>query len=194
LAVGVLLLLPLHHRLWPVSFLAVVAAPVMDGVRGRTAPRTQVREGSVESDLASELAALEGTGHIVLSEVTAGREVIPLVVIGETGVFSLRQISWPGQFSLRRDGWFQHSKGDAGEVVWEASREAMALKALLHKAKVPVAVHGVVVATRSSVDGRMIDLGKVAFVEGARLGSFVRSSRRRLSPEQVADTVRALSD
>jgi hypothetical protein len=194
LALAIALFVPLHHRLWPVSFLAVAVAPVVDGVRGRSIPRRHARLPEPKGDLASELAALEGIGYVVLSEVTAGREVIPFVAVGPTGAFSLREISWPGQFSLRKDGWFQHSKGDAGEVVWQASREAMALKATLRKAKAPLPIHGVVVATRSSVPRGALDLGKVAFVETHRLGTFIRTVRQALTPEQVAGAVRALSD
>jgi nuclease-like protein len=193
IALAVVFFFPLDHRLWPLSFMAVVAGPVVDGVRGRTLPR---RQAAVQStgDLGRELAALESNGYIVLSEVEAGRERVPFALVGSTGVFALRTIEWSGHFSLRRDGWFQHSKGDAGEVVWHASREAMAIKAALRKANVQVPVHGVVVATRSTIRGGTIDLGKVIFVEGHRLGGFIASRRHKVPAEDVVAAVQAISN
>jgi hypothetical protein len=194
-ALGILFLIPAHHRLWPVSFLAVVTAPVVDGVRVRAQPgRTQPIEAP--GDLAQEIGALERDGYIVFTEVKAGREVIPFVLIGATGAFAVREISWPGQFSMRRDGWFQHTKGDAGEVVWHSSRETMALATLFRRARVKVPVHGVVVATRSMVKGHggAIDLGKVSFVESVRLAGYVEERRHKLSPERVSAAVGAIGD
>jgi Nuclease-related domain len=196
-ALGILFLMPAHHRLWPVSFLAVATAPVVDGVRVRSQPgRTRARAIEAPGDLAQELAALEADGYIVLTEVQAAREIIPFVVIGPTGAFAIRQISWAGQFSMRRDGWFQHSKGDAGELVWHASRESMALSSLFRKSHVAVPVHGIVVATRSTVRGhdRSIDLGKVSFVESIRLAGFVEGRRQKISPQKVSAAIGALGE
>src|SRR5262249_14179125 len=88
-ALGMLFLVRLNHHLWPVSFLAVATAPVVDGVWVRSQPgRTRTRVLEAPGDLAQELGALEADGYIVLTEVKAAREVIPFVVIGATGAFA----------------------------------------------------------------------------------------------------------
>src|SRR5438552_2729093 len=124
-------LLPFHHHLWPMSVLLVGGAPVVDRLAvNRERPRAG-RTHRVEEPITSRLAELEGNGYTILRHVHAGRSRIDQVIVGPTGIFVIRVNTWSGRFSMRRDGWFLHSRGDAGELVWDVAQEVMAVKARL---------------------------------------------------------------
>jgi hypothetical protein len=101
-------------------------------------------------------------------------------------VFVLRVNTWAGRFSIRRDGWFLHSKADAGELVWEVAQEVMAVKARLHANGLLGQVHGLVAVTRSSMVEPVIQMGRVTFVEERRIIDYILSRRPALSAEEIS--------
>jgi hypothetical protein len=106
------------------------------------------------------------------------------LVVGPTGVFLVRVNRWRGRFSVRGDGWFRHSRKDAGELVWQMTRQAMAAKAQLGKGSAPQ-VEAIVVVSRSRMQDPVIQMGWVTFVAAPRLVRYVRSRRSALSTDQV---------
>ena len=86
-------------------------------------------------------------------------------MVGPTGVFVVRANTWPGKFSIRRDGWFLHSRGDAGELVWDVAQEVMAVRGRLHSKGLVGRVQGLVAVTRSSMAEPVIHMGRVTFVK-----------------------------
>jgi hypothetical protein len=183
--VAIVAAIPLHHRLWPVSVLALAAIPIAERAAGRTRPRSRTRPSDREP-VPSRLAALEGDGFHVLNQIDAGNHRLEQVVVGPTGVFVVHVNTWPGRFFMRRDGWFSHTRGDAGELVWDVTREVMAVKARLRAKRLGTPVQGLVAVTASKMEEPVIHMGRVTFVDAERVVDYVTSRRRSLSPEQVS--------
>jgi hypothetical protein len=135
--------------------------------------------------IASQLAELEGKGYRILRHVETGRDRIDQVIVGPTGVFVVRVNTWSGKFFLRKDGWFSHTRGDAGELVWDVAREVMAVKAQLRAKGIVTQVHGVVAVAKSKMGEPVIHMGRVTFVHGAIVIGYVMTRRSALSAEQV---------
>jgi nuclease-like protein len=191
-ALALVALLPFHHQLWPMSVLLVGAAPVVDRVaRNRERPRTSGR-GRAEEPITSRLAELEGNGYTILRHLEAGRNRIDQVIVGPTGIFVVRVNTWSGRFSMRRDGWFQHTRGDAGELVWDVAQEVMAVKARLKANGLVGRVQGLVAVTRSSMEESVIHMGRVTFVDSRRLIDYVASRRPSLSADEVTEAAAGL--
>jgi nuclease-like protein len=151
---------------------------------GRSRSRAGRRVRS-EEPFAARLAQLEGDGYRVLRHVETGRNRIDHVVVGPTGVFVVRANTWPGKFSIRRDGWFLHSRGDAGELVWDVAQEVMAVRARLHSKGLVGRVQGLVAVTRSSMAEPVIHMGRVTFVKSDLLIDYLKSRRPSLSAEEI---------
>jgi Nuclease-related domain len=135
--------------------------------------------------IASRLAELESLGYRILRHVETGRDRIDQVIVGPTGVFVVRVNTWSGKFFLRRDGWFSHTRGDAGELVWDVAREVMAVKAHLRAKGIVTQVHGVVAVARSRMGEPVIHMGRVTFVHGAMVIDYLKTRRASLTAEQV---------
>lgn len=183
LVLAVLALLPVHHRLWPVSALLIGAAPLVERLANRD--RTAKPDPISEQPITARLAELEGNGYRVLRHVQAGKNRIDQVIVGPTGVFVVRVNTWPGRFSLRRDGWFQHTKGDAGELVWDVAQEVMAVRARLRSTGLVGQAQGLVAVTRSTMAEPIIHMGRVTFVESRRLVDYLTSRRPSLSDDEI---------
>jgi Nuclease-related domain len=158
---------------------AVVLRPLRRGLFARG------RRPANEHSFTSRLAGLEGNGYRILRHVEAGRDRIDQLIVGPTGVFVVHVNTWSGKFFLRRDGWFSHTRGDAGELVWEVAREAMAVKAHLRSIGIVTQVQGVVAVARSKMAEPIIQMGRVTFVEGPRVVDYLRSRRTQLTADQV---------
>jgi hypothetical protein len=185
LALGLVALVPFHHRLWPMSLLMVGVAPVVDRLAiNRERPQTG-RRARLEEPIASRLAELEGNGYKILRHVETGRNRIDHVIVGPTGVFVVRVNTWPGRFSLRRDGWFLHTRGDAGELVWDVAQEVMAVRARLRANGLVGQGQGLVAVTRSSMAEPVIHMGRVTFVESGRVIDYITTRRPALSADEI---------
>jgi hypothetical protein len=187
LILGLLALVPFHHRLWPMSLLLVTGAPVVERL---TINRERSQTGSrarVEEPVASRLAELEGNGYMLLQHVETGRNRIDQVIVGPAGVFVVRVNTWPGRFSIRRDGWFLHTRGDAGELVWEVAQEVHAVRARLQANGLVGQVQGLVAVTRSSMAEPVIHMGRVTFVQSDRIVDYLTSRRPSLSPDEISE-------
>ena len=132
-----------------------------------------------------ELAQLEAEGYRIIPQGALGHDPMDHLLVGPTGVFLVRVNRWRGRFSVRRDGWFRHSRKDAGELVWQMTRRATAVKAQLGKNGSAPQVEGIVVVSRSRMQNPVIQMGWVTFVAAPRLVRYVRSRRSALSTEQV---------
>jgi Nuclease-related domain len=185
-------LLPFHHHLWPMSVLLVGGAPVVDHFAvNRDRPQAG-RPDRGEEPITSRLAELEGNGYMILRHVQAGRNRIDQVIVGPTGIFVIRVNTWSGRFSIRRDGWFLHTRGDAGELVWDVAQEVMAVKAQLQANGLVGRVQGLVAVTRSSMEEPVIHMGRVTFVDSHRLIDYVTSRRPSLSADEVSEAAAGL--
>jgi hypothetical protein len=166
------------------SFLpARLRGPLLDRITGRERHRRNRKRGQAEEPIAAQLAELAGEGYRVLRHVQAGRNRIDQLIVGPTGVYVVRVNTWQGRFSIRRDGWFQHTRGDAGELVWDVAQQVMAVKALLRSKGLLGQVHGLVAVTRSSMPEPVIHMGRVTFVDGPSVLRYVTSRRPSLSEE-----------
>jgi hypothetical protein len=132
-----------------------------------------------------EIAELEAGGYRAFMLGEPGEVLADQVLVGPGGVFLVRVNRWPGRFSFRRDGWFRHSRKDAGELVGQVSRDAAALKARLGENGTAPSVEGIVAVARSKMKAPVIHMGRVTFVAAPSLGSYLRSRRPALSAEQV---------
>lgn len=132
-----------------------------------------------------ELAQLEAAGYRVLPQGEADQDPMDHIVVGPTGVFLIRVNRWRGRFSFRRDGWFRHSRKDAGELVGQVTRQATAVKARLGQNGSAPQVEGIVAVARSRMRYPVIQMGWVTFVSAPRLVGYLRSRRSALSTEQV---------
>jgi nuclease-like protein len=188
LVLALVALVPFHHRLWPMSMLLVGSAPVVErlAINRERRPHTR-RRGRTEEPIAARLAELEGNGYKILRHVQTGRNRIDQVIVGPTGVFVIRVNTWPGRFSIRRDGWFLHTRGDAGELVWEVAQEVMAVRARLQANGLVGQGQGLVAVTRSSMAEPIIHMGRVTFVESDRIIDYITSRRPALSADQVRE-------
>jgi Nuclease-related domain len=187
LIMALVTLMPFHHRLWPMSLLLVGGAPLLDRVAANRERPRGGRRGQAEEPIASRLAQLEGQGYRILLHVETGRNRVDQVIVGPAGVFVVRVNTWPGRFSIRRDGWFLHTKGDAGELVWDVAQEVHAVRARLHANGLVGRVHGLVVVTRSSMAEPVIHMGRVTFVKGDRLIDYLGSRRPSLSVDEIRE-------
>ena len=145
-------------------------------------PRPSKRPGS---PLADELAQLQAEGYRVLPRGEIGGDLTDHIVVGPTGIFLIRVNRWRGRFSFRRDGWFRHTKKDAGELVSQVAREATTVKARLGEPATAPPVEGIVAVARSRMPHPVIQMGWVTFVAAPCLISYLRSRRSALSTEQV---------
>lgn len=187
LVLALLALVPFHHRLWPMSVLLVGGAPVVDRLTTNLQRPQTRRRARVEEPVASRLAELEENGYRILRHVETGRNRIDQVIVGPTGVFVVRVNTWPGRFSIRRDGWFLHTRGDAGELVWDVAQEVMAVRARLQATGLVGQVQGLVAVTRSSMAEPIIHMGRVTFVESGRIIDYLTSRRPSLSADEVSE-------
>jgi hypothetical protein len=151
---------------------------------GRRDARRGNRVPSEES-ITSRLAELEESGYRILRQVDTGRNHIDQVIVGPTGIFVVRVNTWPGRFSLRRDGWFQHTRGDAGELVWDVAQEVMAMRARLNSQGLAGRVQGLVAVTRSTMAEPVIHMGRVTFVQSDLLINYLTSRRPSLSDDEI---------
>jgi hypothetical protein len=185
-------LLPFHHHLWPMSVLLAGGAPLVDRLAvSRDRPHAG-RPDRVQEPITSRLAELEGDGYMVLRHVHTGRSRIDQVIVGPTGVFVIRVNTWSGRFSMRRDGWFLHTSGDAGELVWDVAQEVMAVKARLQATGLVGRVQGLVAVTRSRMEEPVVHMGRVTFVDSRRLIDYVTSRRPSLSADEVSEAAAGL--
>src|SRR5438093_7093810 len=81
---ALLALVPLHHRLWPVSLLLVAGIPVAARIAGGGGFGRTSTVGEQEP-VPSRLAALEGNGYHILSHVDSGNHRLDQVIVGPTG-------------------------------------------------------------------------------------------------------------
>jgi nuclease-like protein len=171
---------------WPVSLVTVGTIPFLYHFAG---PRRLVH-GAVGAT--GVLEHLEARGYGVWHRVCVGDRVICHVVVGPTGVFVVTRIGWSGRFRMGQDGWVRHSRKDASRLVWEASRDAAAVKGRLRAAGLrTVPVRAVVALTRARISQDWIDLGQATVMRVSQVPKYVLSSSGSLSPEQVARAMAA---
>jgi len=132
------------------------------------------------------LMSLEEDGYQVLSNTKAGQDRIDHIVVGPTGVFVVMTNDWRGRFYLKRDGWFEHSRMDPGQVVWRANQHIVAVKRRLRDVGIKVPVRGVVALTRGKLREGAIDMGTVMFLHAPDTARYIRAGHRSLAPEQAA--------
>ena len=131
------------------------------------------------------LAQLEVEGYRSMPLGEVGQEPIDHLVVGPAGVFLVRANQWRGRFSFRRDGWFRHSRRDAGALVAGVAREATAAKGRLSGELPAPRVEGIVVVARSKMPAPVIQMGSVTYVSASDLPRYLRSRRPKLSDQQV---------
>lgn len=186
LSVAGLALVITHPSWWPVSLVTVGSVPLLYHLAG---PR-RFRGGA---DWAVDvLSRLERRGYGVWHDVVVGDQVISHVIAGPAGVFAVTRSGWSGRLRPERDGWLDHARRDAGELLWEATRNAVAVKSRLRQAglrKVPV--HAVVALTRARITQASIDLGQAVFVRMAGVPSYVLAQTPSLTREQVSRAIGA---
>lgn len=186
LSVAGLALVITHPSWWPVSMVTVGSMPLLYHLAG---PR-RFRGGA---DWAVDvLTRLDRQGYSVWHDVLVGDRVVPHLVVGPAGVFAITRSRWSGRFKLGRDGWLRHTRRDVGDLVWEASRDAVAVKSRLRQAglrKVPV--HAVVALTRARIPQSSIDLGQAVFVRLAGMPAFVLAQPASLSRDQITRAISA---
>jgi nuclease-like protein len=181
LSMAGLALVVTHPGWWPVSLVTVGSMPLLYQLAG---PR---RFGGGAGVAVGAFDPLEGHGFRVWHDVIVGDRVVRHVVVGPTGVFAITRIGWPGRFRMGHDGWLRHSRKDVGGVVWEASRDAAAVKSRLREAGLrSVPVRAIVAITRARITRGSIDLGQATFMRIAEVPGHVLSSGVSLSREQVA--------
>lgn len=145
-------------------------------------PRPGIRR---EPALSRQLAELVGEGYRVFRNGDIGPDPMDQIVVGPTGVFLIRLNRWGGRFSVRPDGWFRHSRKDAGALVWEVTRETMAVKARLAGNGTAPEVQGIVAVSRSKMQDPVIQMAWVTFVAAPDVVRYLSSRRSALSAEQV---------
>ena len=161
-----------------------VAEPEAPGRKGRRQDRAPKPP---HLDPVREAARpLEAEGYRVLSNTRPGPGRIDLIIVGPTGVFVVTTNDWRGRFYMKHDGWFRHSRRDAGEIVWRANRHVVAVKARLRASGIKAPIHGVVAITRGRLREGAIDMGMVMFVRASDLAPYIRACHRSLTREQAA--------
>jgi hypothetical protein len=166
---------------WPVSVVTVAAIPLLYQLAGLRAMRAGVASGI------GAFERLERRRYGVWHDVAVGDRVVSHLVVGPTGVFAISRIGWSGWFRSGQDGWLHHNRKDVGELVWEATRDAAAVKNRLRQAglrKVPV--QAVVALTRARLPKASIDLRQAVFVRMPDVSRYVLSQPASLPPEQLA--------
>jgi hypothetical protein len=166
---------------WPVSVVTVGTIPLLYHLAGLRQMRTGV-PGAIGA-----FERLERRRYAVWHDIVVGERVISHLVVGPTGVFAISRSGWSGRFRSGQDGWLHHNRKDVGELVWEATRDAAAVRSRLRQAglrKVPV--HAVVAFTRARHSRASIDLGQAVLVRLPDASRYVLSQPASLPPEQVA--------
>jgi hypothetical protein len=175
-----------HPAWWPVSVVTAASIPLIYHLAGMG----RFRSSSIGAF--SVLERLVRAGCSVWHDVTVGDQTVAHVVVGATGVFAISRVTWSGSFTSDADGSLRHSRDDAGGLVWEASRNAAAVKARLRAAGLGRAqVHAVIAATRAGTDKGPIDVGQAVLVRMEELPAYVLSGPSSLGPEQVARAIAA---
>lgn len=181
LSVAGLALVFTHPAWWPVSVVTVASIPVLYHLAG---PRT-FGGGAVWA--IETLTRLPRREFGVWHEVLVVDRVISHVIVGPTGVFAVRRVSCSGRFRSGKDGWLRHDGEDVGKLVWEATRDAAAVRNRLRQAGLHrVPVQALVALTRARLPQPAIDLGQAVFVRMPDVSRHVFTQPASLSPEQVA--------
>jgi hypothetical protein len=187
LSVAGLALVIAHPSWWPLSLVTVGTVPFLYHLAGLGRLRSV---GAVAAS--GPMTRLGHAGYAVWHDVTVGDRTVSHVVVGPTGVFALSRVTWPGRFDIGGSGGLLHSRKDAGALMWEASRDATAVKGRLRAAGLRrVPVHAVIAATRAGVPEGPLDLGQAVVVRMSRVEAYVRSCPVSLGPEQVDRAVAA---
>lgn len=175
-----------HPAWWPVSVVTAASIPLIYHLAGME----RFRSSSIGAF--SVLERLVRAGCSVWHDVAVGDQTVSHVVVAATGVFAVSRVAWAGSFTSDADGSLRHSRDDAGGLVWEASRNAAAVKARLRAAGLRRAqVHAVIAATRAGTEKGPIDVGQAVLVRMEDLPAYVLSGPSLLGPEQVARAIAA---
>lgn len=170
-----------HPAWWPVSVVTVASIPLLYHLAG---PRT-FGGGAVWA--IETLTHLPRQGFGVWHDVLVGDRVVSHLIVGPTGVYAVGRVACPGRFRSDKDGWLHHEREDAGELMWNATRDAAAVRNRLRQVglrKLPV--QAVIALTRARIPQRSVDLGQAVFVRMSDVSGYVLSQPASLSREQVA--------
>jgi hypothetical protein len=182
LSVAGLALVFTHPAWWPVSAVTAGSVPLLYQLAGLGRVRragTMVAFGVMER--------LVAAGCSVWHDVAVGDRVVSHVVIAPTGVFAISRLTWPGRFQAGEDGWPRHPRHDAGALVWEAGKDAAAVRARLRRVGLQrVPVRAVLAATRASLPSGQIEAGRAVLMRMVDVPRFVTSGPPSLAPEQMA--------
>jgi hypothetical protein len=177
-----------NPRWWPVSVVTVGMIPFLYHFAG---PRRLVRNALAAP---GEIELLGARGHSVWQNVFIGDRVVPVVLVGPTGVFAVTRIGRAGRLRLGKDGWLRHRRKDASSLVWEAGRDAAAVKSRLRQAGLKsIPVRAGVALTRARLPRGGIEFGQAVVVRMSEFPKYVLSSPVCLSREQVARACRAFA-
>ncbi|HEY3210554.1 MAG TPA: nuclease-related domain-containing protein [Actinomycetota bacterium] len=187
LSVAGLALVITHPAWWPVSLVTAGSIPFLYHLAGLGRFHGAGAVGAF-----GVMERLARTGYSVWHDVAVGDRVVSHVVVGPAGVFAISRVAWSGRFHSSEDGGLRHSRKDAGRLVWEASRDAAAVKARLRAVGLrTVPVRAVIGVTRAGISGAPIDVGQAVLVRMVDIPAYVLSSGPALAHEQVARAVTA---
>jgi hypothetical protein len=172
---------------WPVSMVTAGSIPLVYHLAGLG----KLRAGGTLA-VVGVMERLGLAGYSIWHEVSVGDRVVSHVVVGPTGVFSISKVTWSGRFLVSGEGALRHTRGNAGGLAWEASKDVVAIKARLRSVGLRrIPVQAVIAATRAGMPPRPVDAGQAVFMRMDAVSSYVLSATPSLAPEQVARAVAA---
>jgi hypothetical protein len=187
LSVAGLALVIVNPAWWPLSLVTAGSVPILYHLAGLGRLR-----GFGSPAASGPMTRLGHAGYSVWHDVTIGDRVVSHLIVGRTGVFAVSRVTWPGRFEIGHSGALLHSRKDPGALMWEASRDAAAVKARLRAAGLrTVAVRPIIGATRAGVAQGSLDLGQAVLVRMSHVEAYVRSCPVSLAPEQMGRAVAA---
>jgi nuclease-like protein len=187
LSVAGLALVITHPAWWPLSLVTAGSIPFLYHLAGLGRFR-----GTEPVAAGGAMERLGHAGYSIWHDVTIGERTVSHVVVGPTGVFAISRVTWSGRLELGEDGGLRHSRRDAAALVWEASRDAAAVKARLRAVGLRgVPVRALIAATRARISEGPLDFGQAILMRVADVQSYVLSGAPTLAPEQVARAIAA---
>ena len=180
-----------HPRWWPISVATILAVPgLAAALRVRSTVRT-VDPG--DPGIRPVFERLEAGGYRVWHDIRVGRQRLDHMIVGPSGAFVIRSVSTPGRLALgHKDGVLRLAGRDAGELVWQVTRQTMAVRGVLADAGLRVPVRGVVAMTRARFPEGPVDMGKTIFLPVGLVPGYVAHHAAVLDDAQIEQAARAV--